>query len=88
MLLVLFMPLPYPLKTSETGKVFWCFQGMGKGCNGNKWAKRYIDQREFGSLNLDFSLKNVACKIFLELIFTHMEKSNFVKPCKYETKLN
>ena len=29
----------YPLKTSENRKVFWCFQGVEKGCIGNKWVK-------------------------------------------------
>ena len=29
----------YPLKTSEKRKVFWCFQGLDKGCIGNKWVK-------------------------------------------------
>ena len=30
-------PLLYPLKTSENRKVF-CFQGVEKGCIGNKWV--------------------------------------------------
>ena len=29
----------YPLKTSENFTVFWCFQGVEKGCIGNKWVK-------------------------------------------------
>ena len=28
-------PFLYPLKTSENCKVFWCFQGVDKGCTGN-----------------------------------------------------
>ena len=28
----------YPLKTSENLKVFWCFQGVEKGCIRNKWV--------------------------------------------------
>ena len=28
----------YPLKTSEDLKVFWCFQGLEKGCIGNTWV--------------------------------------------------
>ena len=32
-------PFLYPLKTSENVTVFWCFQGVGKGCIGNKWVK-------------------------------------------------
>ena len=29
----------YPLKTSENRNVFWCFQGVEKGCIGNEWVK-------------------------------------------------
>ena len=29
---------PYPLKTSEYVKVFWCFQRVEKGSNGNEWS--------------------------------------------------
>ena len=29
----------YPLKTSENLPVFWCFQGVVKGCIGNEWVK-------------------------------------------------
>ena len=32
-------PFLYPLKTSEHGKVFWCFQGVEKGYIGTKWVK-------------------------------------------------
>ena len=28
----------YPLKTSENHTVFWCFQGVEKGCIGNEWV--------------------------------------------------
>ena len=28
----------YPLKTSEDLKVFWCFQGLEKGCIGKEWV--------------------------------------------------
>ena len=28
------VPFPYPLKTSENRKVFWCLQGVDKGCIG------------------------------------------------------
>ena len=33
-------PFLYPLKTSESQTVFWCFQGVGKGCIGNKWVNK------------------------------------------------
>ena len=29
----------YPMKTSENLTVFWCFQGVEKGCIGNEWIK-------------------------------------------------
>ena len=32
-------PFLYPLKALENRKVFWCFQGVEKGCIGNKWVK-------------------------------------------------
>ena len=31
-------PFPYDLKISENLKVF-CFQGVEKGCIGNKWVR-------------------------------------------------
>ena len=31
-------PFLYPLKISENRKVFWCFQGVEKGCIGKKWV--------------------------------------------------
>ena len=34
-------PFLYPLKTSENLKVVWCFQGVQKGCIGNKWVNIY-----------------------------------------------
>ena len=29
----------YPLKTSENLTMFWCFQGVEKGCISNEWTK-------------------------------------------------
>ena len=34
-------PFLYPLKTSENRKVFWCFQGVEKGCIWDEWANKY-----------------------------------------------
>ena len=36
---VLNAPLLYPLKLSVNHKVFWCFQGVEKGCISYKWVK-------------------------------------------------
>ena len=33
-------PFFYSLKTSENPKVFWCFQGVEKGCIGNEWLNK------------------------------------------------
>ena len=38
-------------KHSKTGSSFWCFQGVEKGCSGNKWVKTK-------SLRRQKSLKN------------------------------
>ena len=35
-------PFLYPLKTSENRKVFLCFQGVEKGCIGNKWVDEVL----------------------------------------------
>ena len=35
-------PFLYPLKTSENLTVFWCFQGVEKGCIGNEWVKQIV----------------------------------------------
>ena len=32
-------PFLYLMKTSENLTVFWCFQGVEKGCIGNEWIK-------------------------------------------------
>ena len=47
----------YPLKTSENRKVLLCFQGVEKGCIGNKWVK--IAK----SLQLSFKLVSSICYI-------------------------
>ena len=35
-------PFFYPMKISENVTVFLCFQGVEKGCIGNKWVKQKI----------------------------------------------
>ena len=37
-------PFLYSLKTSENGKIFWCFQGIEKGCIGNEWLKDFFSK--------------------------------------------
>ena len=41
------VPFPYPLKTSENRKVFWCFRGVEKGCIGNEWFNEIFYQHDF-----------------------------------------
>ena len=35
-------PFLYPPKASENHKIFWCFQGIGKGFIGNKWVNQIM----------------------------------------------
>ena len=44
----------YPLKTSENHKVFWCFQGVEKGCIGNKWANTPREKSQYWNFFLVF----------------------------------
>ena len=46
-------PFFYPLKTSENRKVSWRFQGVEKGCIGNKWVNVICFMSEFQG-NWDF----------------------------------
>ena len=40
--------LLYPLKASENFTVFWCFQGVEKGCTGSEWSiERNIQKTVF-----------------------------------------
>ena len=48
-------PFLYPLKTSEHLTVFWCFQGVEKGCIGDKWVnlfKKWESIKIGGDLNV------------------------------------
>ena len=42
-------PFLYLLKTSENGKVFWCFQVAEKGCIGDGWVELSFIKDEFPS---------------------------------------
>ena len=51
------MPLfSTPWKHQKTSKVFWCFQGVEKGCIGNEWVK--VD----GEYNFSFFKSNISRK--------------------------
>ena len=45
-------PFLYPLKTSENRKVFWCFQGVDKGCIGNECIKQTTHAKENGNVDI------------------------------------
>ena len=49
-----------PLKISENRKVFWCFQGVGKGCIGNKWVNKK-------KLTINYLLRN--CYFYWECMW-------------------
>ena len=49
----------YPLKTSENLTVFWCFQGVEKGCIGNKWV----------TVNVTFSVLTLFSPWYFNLVF-------------------
>ena len=57
----------YPLKTSENLIVFWCFQGVEKGCIGNKWVKLSVYIQILYFCNSSF-LNSFVCE--LKLFFT------------------
>ena len=38
-------PFLYLLKTSESLTLFWCFQGVEKGCSGNECVKKVFDKK-------------------------------------------
>ena len=52
------------LKTSEIRKVFYCLQGVEKGCFGDKWVK-YLqsDQCPYSQLNLTKRKENFATNL-------------------------
>ena len=49
-------PIPYPLKTSENCKVFWCFQGLEKGYTGYERINKYWNSTENHTLSLLFQI--------------------------------
>ena len=59
--------LSLPLKTSENRNVFWCFQGVEKGCIGNKWVKA-----NFHSVNVQGSFAFLTSE-------RSFESANFLK---------
>ena len=60
------LPFLYHPKTSETHKIFWCFQGVEKVCIRNEWINvfsRGIQQASERSKHLDSAITNVKKKL-------------------------
>ena len=71
-LLVPSAPFLYPLKTSGNRKVFWCFQGVEKGCIENIWAK---------------ILSNIYDRVFLvKILNPFVPNASFPYPLKIPEK--
>ena len=49
-------PFLYVLKTSEIPTVFWWFQGVEKGCIGNKWVNETLHECKFFFQRLQYDL--------------------------------
>ena len=49
-------PFLYPLKTLEYLTVFWCFQGVEKGCVGNEWVKSLDPNKSHGWDNISINM--------------------------------
>ena len=62
-------PFLYPLKISENRKVFWCFQGVGKGYIGKEWVNTKLMPPNLCQMtNIDHD--GIKAKIFSNLIST------------------
>ena len=72
-------PFLYPLKTSENRKVFLCFQGVEKGCIGNKWVNKIIfgykrpsllrktsDSANVNVLGVSIAIYGIECLFIIE----------------------
>ena len=75
-------PFLYSLKISENCKVFWCFQGVEKGCIGNKWVISAI----YNSLELVLMILSYIgifsfwkCYSDLEVSIAHINSARYTK---------
>ena len=62
---------PYPLKKSENHKVFWCFQGVEKGCIGNKWVKIFAKRFSILAAFLSHHESHFSSWFFCDLLLCH-----------------
>ena len=68
-------PFLYPLKTSKSSKVFWCFQGVEKQRIGNNWVKPF----EVFTENVYCYILTVSSTLFIFIIFLFLRKKRLTK---------
>ena len=74
-------PFFYPLKTSESCKVSWCLQGVGKGCIWSKWVNHQFKFPFNYARNLIFTLVFWTRTCFLGGMT--LSYPCFISDCKY-----
>ena len=59
-------PFLHSLKTLKNREVFWCFQGVEKGCIGNKWVKslELLEEK-----NIGIRKRKILCRILIQFFF-------------------
>ena len=72
-------PFSYPLKTRENRMVFWCFQGVEKGCIGYEWVKNemFKNFKNLAVENIDSNYKlptQLSENLLKNKIFSEYEK--------------
>ena len=77
----------YPLKTLQNRKVFWCFQGVEKGCFGNEWVKEHdYDTFLFSPVKVaetfNFFFRNIAFNIAKTCYFYATTPDEIIKIIK------
>ena len=76
----------YPLKTSENPEVFWCFQGVEKGCVENEQVKK-IWLNMIRNLNVSTLFLVSSSFLFKMQFFFEKSKSKF-RITIYDSSLN
>ena len=76
-------PFLYPLTTSENLKVFCCFQGVAKGCIGNKWVNLSPKQNLSKICPVD-SVINHCVKSFSGVFLAQMRENADQNNSEYE----
>ena len=80
----------YPLKTSENRQVFWCFQGLEKGCIGNDWVKESTNIENGDNFNelkvIKKTLVNIIIRNWITAYLLILSKA-LVKMFPWEQKI-